>query len=217
MNQNIVHVKFKIAIPKSKLLSNLSIKYPELDFKILSKLFLSEEKSLTLLQIIGSTTKQFILDFGNISSKINYQILFKSEDMALLSLESADPWILNAFIKSQLLLVYPLILKQGFAYIDAIDEHSKINNFLLELERKEIKYFIQSIGEFRNSILLTKRQKEILLKAYSRGYFEIPRKISLSKLAKELKISPSSLSETLRRITKKLSNFYLKSINIFIK
>ncbi|MHA1294176.1 MAG: helix-turn-helix domain-containing protein [Promethearchaeota archaeon] len=36
--------------------------------------------------------------------------------------------------------------------------------------------------------------------------------MSLSELAKELKISSSSLSETIRRINKKLSIKYLRSI-----
>ena len=46
---------------------------------------------------------------------------------------------------------------------------------------------------------LTDRQHEALRIAYELGYFEIPRQSSLEDVAEELDISPSSVSERLRR------------------
>ncbi|MBZ6497035.1 helix-turn-helix domain-containing protein [Natrinema longum] len=46
---------------------------------------------------------------------------------------------------------------------------------------------------------LTDRQHEALRTAYERGYFDIPRQASLEDVAAELDISPSSVSERLRR------------------
>jgi hypothetical protein len=46
---------------------------------------------------------------------------------------------------------------------------------------------------------LTDRQHEALRIAYELGYFDIPRKASLDDVAAELGISPSSVSERLRR------------------
>lgn len=46
---------------------------------------------------------------------------------------------------------------------------------------------------------LTDRQHEALRTAYERGYFDIPRQASLEDVAGELGITPSSLSERLRR------------------
>lgn len=46
---------------------------------------------------------------------------------------------------------------------------------------------------------LTDRQREALRIAYERGYFAIPRRTSLEDVAAELDISPSSVSERLRR------------------
>ncbi|MHA1343749.1 MAG: helix-turn-helix domain-containing protein, partial [Promethearchaeota archaeon] len=79
-------------------------------------------------------------------------------------------------------------------------------------KKKKIQFNLESIGYYHNPSLLTKRQKEVLIIAIKKGFFDIPRKISLSELAKELKISSSSLSETIRRINKKLSIKYLRSI-----
>lgn len=46
---------------------------------------------------------------------------------------------------------------------------------------------------------LTDRQREALRIAYERGYFHIPRQASLEDVAAELDLSPSSVSERLRR------------------
>nr|WP_268239443.1 MULTISPECIES: helix-turn-helix domain-containing protein [Halomicroarcula] len=46
---------------------------------------------------------------------------------------------------------------------------------------------------------LTNRQYEALRIAYERGYFEIPRQVSLEAIATELDITASSVTERLRR------------------
>jgi hypothetical protein len=51
---------------------------------------------------------------------------------------------------------------------------------------------------------LTDQQHEALRIAYERGYFDIPRQASLEDVAEELGITPSSVSERLRRAQTKL-------------
>ena len=50
---------------------------------------------------------------------------------------------------------------------------------------------------------LTKKQKYVLKIAIIEGYFEIPRRITLTELALKLKIHKSSLSGIMRRIQDK--------------
>lgn len=46
---------------------------------------------------------------------------------------------------------------------------------------------------------LTEKQAEALLTAWERGYFEVPRQVTLAEVAEELAISKESLSKRLRR------------------
>jgi predicted DNA binding protein len=46
---------------------------------------------------------------------------------------------------------------------------------------------------------LTERQEATLTEAYDRGYYSVPREVSLSELAEELDVSHQALSERLRR------------------
>ncbi|MFB6170494.1 MAG: helix-turn-helix domain-containing protein [Haloarculaceae archaeon] len=46
---------------------------------------------------------------------------------------------------------------------------------------------------------VTEKQQEILQLAYERGYFDVPRQVTLSELGAELQISPQAASKRLRR------------------
>ena len=58
---------------------------------------------------------------------------------------------------------------------------------------------------------LTKRQMEIILSAYNRGYFDVNRKITLTRLSEEFGIRPSSLEDILRRGLKKVVEYYISA------
>lgn len=59
---------------------------------------------------------------------------------------------------------------------------------------------------------LTPEQREALVKALQQGYFEIPRRISMEELAKELDISHQALSERFRRGYQRLVDEELRPI-----
>lgn len=58
---------------------------------------------------------------------------------------------------------------------------------------------IYEVGDSEASAGLTEAQLETIREAFERGYYEIPREVSLEELADELDISHQALSERLRR------------------
>ncbi|MHA1341426.1 MAG: helix-turn-helix domain-containing protein [Promethearchaeota archaeon] len=66
---------------------------------------------------------------------------------------------------------------------------------------------VRSIGKYKDDFLkdlLTARQLEIYLKAKEAGYYDSPRKITLTELAEKIGMAKSSISSILQRIHKKL-------------
>jgi len=213
MSQDIVQIKLSIDIPQDKWLATFNNKYPELNFQILSNFLIGENTGITSFQIRGASVKQFISDFKDSLAKKSSQILFEGENLVILNVKEVDPWILNTLVKTELLVSYPVLVKRGKIRMEAITNRSKVDKFLTQLKKKDIGAKIERIGYYYKSTLLTQRQNEIVNLAYEKGFFNIPRSISLSLFAKDLKISKSALSETLRRIFKKLANNYLNSSN----
>lgn len=58
--------------------------------------------------------------------------------------------------------------------------------------------------------ILTARQEYVIRKAHELGYYNYPRGITAIGLSRQLKISPSTLSEILKRAEENLIEFYLK-------
>ncbi len=63
-----------------------------------------------------------------------------------------------------------------------------------------------------NTDVLTEREKEVLEAAYSHGYFDSDRKMTLTEIAESMGVSAASLSDVLRRGTKKVIKYYLENL-----
>jgi len=61
---------------------------------------------------------------------------------------------------------------------------------------------------------ITLRQKMIIKYALERGFFDYPRKISINEIAKDLGLSPSTVSEIIRRGLKWIINDYYTNLVI---
>jgi len=211
MSQDVVHIKLKIDIPKDKWLAKFTKKYSELNFYILSKFLIDDKTGLTSFQINGSSVPKFITDFKEYSTRISSQILFEGKELVILNVKVVDPWILNTLVKTKLLIIYPILVKEGIIRIEAITDRYKMDHFITRLEKKGIRAVIESIGYYYKSTLLTPRQREILTLAIKNGYFEIPRRNTLSEFAKSIGISKSALFETMRRIYRRLAEHFLQT------
>jgi hypothetical protein len=205
MSSDIIQVRFEIRVPDGKWLAILNKEYNYLTFNIISNLVIDENLGNTLIEIKGLPLKTFIEEFKNTVPSSSFQFLHQEDNFLLLNVKTKDPWILNALVKTELLFLYPLQIIDGVIKVTAIAERKKVDKFLVELEQKEIEFKIIRIGEYQQERLLSGRQTKLLKMLYQNGYYEVPRRISLTKLAKKLDVSPSALSESIRRVHKKLA------------
>lgn len=62
---------------------------------------------------------------------------------------------------------------------------------------------------------ISEKQEEALFTAYERGYFDVPKGATLSELADELDVSPSSLSGRLKRAQQHLVEAHIRQERMF--
>ncbi|QKR00911.1 helix-turn-helix domain-containing protein [Metallosphaera tengchongensis] len=115
-------------------------------------------------------------------------------------LSKTEVMILNAKPLSQNEIVYKLLVP-SVGYLKTV---------ITELNSLGLKPRVLKTDKPREDDLeLTDRQLQILLLTYKKGYYDVERKASLTEIAKELGISPSSAEELLRRALKKVVGKYL--------
>ena len=214
MSGEVVQLNFSLSIPPEKWLSKFSISYPDLQFNLLSMLPLSKNQGNTLLQVKGLNLEQFWDEFSKFYEKHNYNLIFNDDKTILLNFIVSDPWILQTIFNAQLFLRFPVLVQKGNITIELIGSRKKIDQLINNNENwKDVEISIQQIRKYCPDSLLTPRQLEILSQSLINGFFDIPRKKSLSLLAKEIGISPSALSENVRRINKKLAEHYISCLD----
>jgi len=81
---------------------------------------------------------------------------------------------------------------------------SDFRQVLAKLSKEGIETRIEDVAPLERKATLTGRQKEIMATAVAQGYFEFPRKISLTGLSELVGVKPSTLSEILRSAERRI-------------
>ncbi len=117
---------------------------------------------------------------------------------------------ISAFIgRFDLRLEYPVIYDSGKCQLSMVGSSEELHHIIQAARSNGWELEILSVREYDphvRSVLnaLTKKQKEVLLQAYSSGYFDHPRKIDADRLAKKLGIHKTTLLEHLHKAEKRL-------------
>jgi predicted DNA binding protein len=102
------------------------------------------------------------------------------------------------------------INKDTILYTFMVPEHQDFQNIVSSLETPRFNLrILEMCNSASKDTLLTNKQERALWFANSFGFFNYPRSITLFKLAQKLGIASSTLSEQLRRGTRRLvENYY---------
>jgi len=80
----------------------------------------------------------------------------------------------------------------------AFQKPSDLRQVIENLNRMGVPTRLKELAPIDERPILTLRQKQVINAAVERGYYEFPRKISLTELSRVLGVKPSTLSEILR-------------------
>ncbi len=202
--------RIKIKFPDEIWISEIFKNYPDIKMEISHFLPYDLEKSIgnSVIEILHYKIDSVVEEIRAHPSVFEFNIIEKEENRVKFNIKTKDPYLLYAIIKCGVLVDFPVRVEDGFAYWRLISSRDRIDQLLTLFEEKNIKFELLRIGISPYNIeddkyKLTLDESNILDKAISSGFFEIPRKISLEELANELGKSKSALSVMLRKIIKK--------------
>lgn len=91
-----------------------------------------------------------------------------------------------------------------------LSEKSVLKDIFDHLKSKGVEAELVKLTKIDDKESLTERQDKITKVAFERGYFDYPKRISLRELARMFDVSPSTLSEILRKGQRKIVLDYFK-------
>ena len=120
--------------------------------------------------------------------------------------------ICNTILANDAFLVTGKSVEQGrILYSFMVPTFEAYTSTIRTLEDAGHKVNVLKLGEFKPKTgVLTENQERVFWLAFKGGYFDFPRKIGARELSNKLGIKPSTLSETLRRGTRRMLENYFK-------
>jgi len=190
----------KLKLP-SCWVKDLTEEYPNLELNVLS--FSVNRESICMSQVLLSgVPKSSLSRVLNHPDIVRYVLLDSIRDIHLLNVYYTCPFIDN-LIDGGVSLIVPFYACNGIVEwkYTGSDIEPSLKTIIEIFEAHGLRCRI-SKRNIRDR--LTLREKYILFKAISEGYYDYPRRINLSNLAKKLNISKATLSEYLMKIESKI-------------
>ena len=198
-----------ITFPPPLWLGQVSKKHPSFDIQITSFIPVSQDPFVgnSLITINGTQPSQIIPDIEKHPSLIALEVMTESPTFLTLNTRTKDQLLLRALVKNFILVQLPVKIFDGKAEFNITASRANIDGFIEMLQGHHIDVEIKNIGQYSGDLLkniLTPRQLFVYKKAKQEGYYDSPRRITLSELAVTLNTAKSSLSALFQRIHKKL-------------
>lgn len=173
----------------------LPIQYPNDEFRILSA-YPHEDGLLVILE--AKTSDPAVVEhlFDGAPKAPPYEVLHADEGTVLI--QFSLPFIpppFRALFSSGNLPQFPYTLEDGWMICELTTSHERLSQFRDELEATGFRFGVEWVRQSLDpTSLLTDRQHRFMIEAIERGYYDTPRRCSLTDLASAIDVSKSTAS-----------------------
>ncbi len=203
--------RIKVRFPDKLWISKIFNQFKDISkFEIINFFPYDFEKSIgnALIEILYYDIESIINVIKQHDSVFEFSIVEQEKGRVKINVKTKDPYLLYAVIKCGVLVDFPVLVRDGYAFWKLVSTRERIDKLLTLFEQKKIDFTLLRIGNSPFNIeddknKLSLDELGVLDIAINSGFFEVPRKISLENLANKLGKSKSSLSVMLRKIIKK--------------
>ncbi len=187
------------------------------DCKMVGKLNTLGFKHLKVVDVRSSRSGsvRHLMDLGeDQAKKVPKELAARGhvEGKSAVWLESEGCGVCNTILAHDAFLVSGKSMQDNIiTYSFMVPTHEAYRGIIEDLETSGHKVVVRKVGKFEQQIdVLTENQERIFWLAMKSGFFDYPRQIGMAELAAKLGISSATLSEILRRGTRRLLEHYFK-------
>jgi predicted DNA binding protein len=199
--------RMRVSLPSSTWLYSLTVAHPDRRIEVLDRLLLTDRLMLTEARLHGSGIPEMVRDLESFRTVEQVELLEQDDSSGLVRVTHRTPDFLTLFRGLRVLRRFPFWVADGTAVWVVVGSGAKLRQLLSGLSRAVPQLRVEAIQPTKSDSkrpLLTRREDELFRRAMSEGYFDVPRKVSLTALAKRVNLAKSTLSRTLAVVERKL-------------
>lgn len=162
---------------------------------------------LTEARIHGLGFRKMASELERISGVEQVEILEDSVSNGLVRVTHRAPDFMALFRELRVLRRFPFWVENGSAVWVVVASGDKLRQLLRGLSRTVPRLHIEAIRSAlpdSGHSVLTPREGELFRRALAEGYFDVPRRVSLTALAGRVNLAKSTLSRSLAVVERKL-------------
>lgn len=192
-------ISLTITPPEHVWVAEVSSDHPETTFEIIAAVP-DGETGFALVRITGPDVSAVVRDMDAHPQLTELTPVQASENEATLHFKARSPFLFQASRDSGIVIDFPVVIRDGKANLEATGARDRLSRLVDRLSTFGVEFTINHIGERRHERqLLSDRQLEFVAAALECGYYDTPRRCSLTELADELGVAKSTCSEILHR------------------
>lgn len=188
-----------VTLPENVWVQQVSTAHPEATFQVLAAVP-GGDSGFALVRITGPDVAAVLEEMKNHSQLVDLSLVQWSDGEATVHFETTMPLLLFSSRDSGMPIELPVEIRDGKATVEATGSRERLSQLAEQLSQFGLQYRIERLQDrLHGSQLLSDRQHELVVAAVEQGYYDTPRRCSLTELAGHLDIAKSTCSETLHR------------------
>lgn len=193
------YANLTITVPRSVWIGELTRSYPETRFRVLAAAT-ADDSGVARIELVGPDPEAVCEEMQSYDAVTDLEIFEAEPEHYRIQIETTMAILLRAIEGSGVPLETPFEVQEGNLKLEATVPQHRLSKLGEQLGEFGIPFSIERIQhEMESDDLLTDRQQWLLYEAIDRGYYDTPRRITLTELAEELDIAASTCSEVLHR------------------
>lgn len=204
-----LEARFRMELPQDLWVRDVSTSFPASTFRLLTGARI-DGGALELGEIRGPSSDAAAEGVRTHPDVVAYEELHAGERRSIAKYETVDQQLYDFLGDSSLPPEFPVVVEDGAMEFDVTTTREQFEALGAGLDDSDYEYELLSVVEDPDSeSLLTTRQREVLTVALREGYFEVPRDCRLADVADAVGVDTSTASETLRRGSGRILEWFL--------
>ena len=205
-------VQFRIGLPEGTWLADVSREHPDTTFRLLG--VVAEDGVGYALVTVVAERREAVLDELKSHEGVDHVDLLGDEEYeSTVHVTGEVPRFIAAARRSGLPVEPPVEVVDGGADLGVAGDHDRLSALGRELAAADVAFDVELVGRYDDATsILTEAQRDLVLAAIEEGYYDTPRRCTLTELAETHGIAKSTCSETLQRAEEKLMKRFVEEL-----
>ncbi|WP_435073400.1 helix-turn-helix domain-containing protein [Halorubrum sp. HHNYT27] len=201
-----------VDLPDGPWIADVSREFPDAGFRVLTAVP-GESAGFALVRVTARDVDAVLSAMEAHEVLASLSVMAREDGVATVRLETDAPLLLLAAKRSGLPIEMPLDIEDGVAAVEVTGEHERVAEMGRRLSDLGLRFEVERVRQRVDPArLLTDRQRELLLAAVDLGYYDVPRRATLTAVAEHVGIAKSTCSETLHRVERTVVREFVEDL-----